>query len=49
MTKSERIPKTEIRIASRANIVRWQAGCVLVFGDSDFELLSDFGFRISDF
>jgi len=42
MTKSERKPKPEARIAERAR-------ATAAIRNSDFELLSDFGIRPSDF
>jgi hypothetical protein len=49
MQKSERNPKTEIRIARSTDYARWQIGQFSIFGNSNFGFLSDFGIRISDF
>jgi len=48
MTKSETNPKTEIRSAAPAGYGHWQNERILCFGNSDFGLLSDFGFWILD-
>jgi len=47
MSKSERNPKLEIRIAS-ADEIQPSSADAFAFGNSEFGLLSVFGFRHSD-
>jgi hypothetical protein len=49
MPKSEGNPNAETRTGHDADITRRKVWEFAVFGNSDFELLSDFGLRISDF